>query len=310
MNTSPLLLLRRYLPLIFSLVVLIFLGTVLYRQGVALWEYARHLRPGYFLLALLLGVGTSLYEVAIWRLNLGQMGVHIPYRQAVRVWYFSAATKYVPGTVWQVFGWFYMCDRVGIGRVPAMVTVVLVQIFSVLAGLIVVGISLARLLTSDVVLTFLILGGGMAATLLALHPVIGERIVNWGLARIGREPVRFGLRVPQILLLLVLWLVDTVLWGVAFFVLMQAVLPVPLEMLPGLVGVFPAGYVLGLVTLIAPSGIGVREGTLLYLLSFFIPAAAATVIALLSRLWTVLVDLTGLTLAFLAGGPPPGMEGK
>ena len=50
----------------------------------------------------------------------------------------------------------------------------------------------------------------------------------------------------------------------------------------------------------APAGLGVREGALTYLLSFFVPLPIATVIALLTRPWIMTTEIAGALLALLS----------
>jgi uncharacterized membrane protein YbhN (UPF0104 family) len=72
---------------------------------------------------------------------------------------------------------------------------------------------------------------------------------------------------------------------------------------PGLyvycVGAYNLAGALGMATPILPSGIGVRDGVLLLLLTFVLPSEIAVALTVLSRLWSVIVDLLFYLLAAL-----------
>jgi uncharacterized membrane protein YbhN (UPF0104 family) len=58
-----------------------------------------------------------------------------------------------------------------------------------------------------------------------------------------------------------------------------------------LVGALAFSNILGIVAIFAPSGLGVREGALVYLLSFIMPGSIAVIISILSRIWTTLIEM-------------------
>jgi uncharacterized membrane protein YbhN (UPF0104 family) len=60
--------------------------------------------------------------------------------------------------------------------------------------------------------------------------------------------------------------------------------------------------ILGLGAIFAPSGLGVREGVLVYLLSYVMPGSVAVIVSVLTRIWTTLIE-TGLIVGiyFLFG---------
>ena len=51
-------------------------------------------------------------------------------------------------------------------------------------------------------------------------------------------------------------------------------------------------------TLITPGGLGVREGILSLLLTSCLPPATATLVALLSRLWVICIEIILAGVAF------------
>jgi uncharacterized membrane protein YbhN (UPF0104 family) len=58
-------------------------------------------------------------------------------------------------------------------------------------------------------------------------------------------------------------------------------------------GALAFANLLGLIAIFAPGGLGVREGILVYFLSYVMPGPVAVVLSVLSRLWMTLIE-TGL----------------
>src|SRR5215204_5514650 len=67
--------------------------------------------------------------------------------------------------------------------------------------------------------------------------------------------------------------------------------------LPLVVAAYAAAYAAGFLALLTPAGLGVREGVLVVALAPVLPAGPALVVALLSRLWMMLVELAGAAVA-------------
>jgi uncharacterized membrane protein YbhN (UPF0104 family) len=72
---------------------------------------------------------------------------------------------------------------------------------------------------------------------------------------------------------------------------------VGISLVPVLAGGFPLAWVIGFVTLFAPSGLGIREAVATALLAVFVPVSVAGVIAVAFRLFQVLAELAWAAVA-------------
>ena len=135
--------------------------------------------------------------------------------------------------------------------------------------------------------------------LLLLQPRILERFLNWTMAKLHRPPLRVTLTWGQIWVLLLRYLVVWLAMGLSFAALARAVTPYPLDVVPYLVASWAAAYVIGYLSLLTPSGLGVREGILALLLTEVFAAPLPTVIAIVARLWMVLAELLGAGVALV-----------
>jgi uncharacterized membrane protein YbhN (UPF0104 family) len=56
-----------------------------------------------------------------------------------------------------------------------------------------------------------------------------------------------------------------------------------------------------LIAIFAPSGLGVREGALVYLLSLMMATPVAVIIAVLTRIWMTLIEIGLIGMVYLLG---------
>ncbi len=81
------------------------------------------------------------------------------------------------------------------------------------------------------------------------------------------------------------------LLGIAFFLFIRGFSPVSTSQLFRVTGIYAIAWSFGFLSVVPPSGLGVREGVLSLLLTSVLPPATATWVALLSRLWTLSAEL-------------------
>ena len=81
------------------------------------------------------------------------------------------------------------------------------------------------------------------------------------------------------------------LLGIAFFFFIKSFYTVEISQFIIVTGIYAVAWNIGFLSLVTPSGLGVREGVLSLLLTTVLPPATATLTALLSRLWTLSAEL-------------------
>jgi hypothetical protein len=263
--------LRKILQYLALAAIAFFLGWALYGN----WEEVRtyHWSFNYPLLALSLGVMlASLFLYAWqWRFSLQRLGASIGFIKVLRTYFIGNLGRYIPGKVWQFLGWFYLFEREGVMT------------------------SLRSTELSGRLWPFLIV---IPLGLVVIQPSVLEKLLNWGLRLFKRGPVTIELTAWDLARFAALHLLCWLGYGLAFYLFIRALYPVPLERLPALVGIFAGAWVIGFLSLLAPGGLGVREGILAYLLGFYLPSHVAIVVTLLSRLWVTAAELIGTALAF------------
>jgi hypothetical protein len=290
--------LRKILQYLALAAIALFLGWALYGN----WEEVRtyHWSFNYPLLALSLGVMlASLFLYAWqWRFSLQRLGASIGFIKVLRTYFIGNLGRYIPGKVWQFLGWFYLFEQEGVSPVQTLTSIAVNQVIQNMAGLALAFVVLTGLRSTELsgrLWPFLIV---IPLGLVVIQPSVLEKLLNWGLRLFKRGPVTIELTAWDLARFAALHLLCWLGYGLAFYLFIRALYPVPLERLPALVGIFAGAWVIGFLSLLAPGGLGVREGILAYLLGFYLPSHVAIVVTLLSRLWVTAAELIGTALAF------------
>ncbi len=90
--------------------------------------------------------------------------------------------------------------------------------------------------------------------------------------------------------------------GVGFFLLVRALYPLPLSQAIYLTGAFALAGCIGSLSVIAPSGLGVREGVLILSLQTVVPNPVAALAAIVARLWASVPELVLIIIAYVYPG--------
>lgn len=257
-------------------------------------------RPGWLLLSA--AVVWLMYAILIvaWRIMLAAWGQRLGGWEAARIWTVSSLGKYLPGKVWAIAGMAVMSQRAGVAPWAATGSAVVLQVLAIGTGAAEAGLTGASTLEAAhpgarAVLGLIVAGAVAGIGLLLWPPLLQRllRVVAPGSAAAGAPAaggIVFGIGAN-----LIAW----VGYGTALWLLAHGLLPgARLEWLPA-IAVFAASYLAGFLALFAPGGIGVREGLFILMLQQPIGIAAATALALASRLLLTITEL-GAAVPFLA----------
>lgn len=299
---------RRAFSALFVLAAFAFLGVYVARNLGQLRDFPWSPRPVLLALSVLVNVAALAWGVWVWKLLLVRVGIRIPFPALARVWFLSALGRYIPGKVWQFVGAAHL------GAAAGLPPVVAVTSLAVHTGFFLVGAVLASVYFLPVAVGNL---GGIDLSLLrwlapflllAVHPaVIGRGLAL--LHRVARRPVaawegswRDGL------LLLGLAMVAWGLNGLALYLFLAGLVPLPTGTAGAMIGINALSFLVGLAVFVAPAGLGAKEGALAALLTVVgLPAAVAALLAVAARLWAVVAEVAPalLLLRGARGGERP-----
>jgi uncharacterized membrane protein YbhN (UPF0104 family) len=231
------------------------------------------------LAAQVLVVAGLLLTAGIWRAVVRGYGHDLPDRPARSIFFVGQLGKYIPGGVWSLGAQAAMATRYA---VPPRVTVAVGLVFLGLHVITAAPVGVLVLPDLDAPL-WAVLALGAALLALAASPVV-DRAGTWA----AGAPLRLGLRTRLRILLVML-----VVWA-AYGVASTLLVPPPgggagTALL--VTGAVAAAYLVGVLVVIAPAGVGAREATLGFLLAPTLGVPAAAAVALLSRLVHTVGDL-------------------
>ena len=154
---------------------------------------------------------------------------------------------------------------------------------------------------SESVWPYLALPALAAGGVIVLHPRVLGRALRFGLRAAGRESVEFKRLLPprQIAKVTSMYVGAFLLNGVGFYLLIVSLTDYSPRYLPLAVGLFGLAAVVGMVSVFAPAGIGVREGVLVAVLQTTMPVELAIFVALVARVLATVVDLLLIAGCFI-----------
>jgi glycosyltransferase 2 family protein len=280
-----------WLKWLVSLAVAFFIGRVIHLE----WQKVRAFEWRFDVWFLALSfLATSFWFFArawVWRAIVRHFGFDIPYRESVRIFVLSELSRYVPGTVWQYFSRIYLAGQWG---VPAAVT-----LSSALMELLLLALAAVPLVLWHLDEVFPIMGRAQevllivfpVAAVVVLQPAVLNRLARFLLPKLRMQYVPIELSFRAIAGLWAACLVIWVVFGAGFVLFARSLAPIGLSHGVQLASKYAVSWLIGLVTFFAPGGIGVREGVLGLLLGKTLPLGTAFIIAVLSRLWLMGLEL-------------------
>jgi hypothetical protein len=266
------------------------------------WEEFRGLdvplriRPWFLVLAAAAVLGAYALLVAAWARLVAGWSQRLPYHAAFRIWALSNLGRYLPGKIWSVAGLAVLAQREGVSPWAATGSAIVMQAMALGTG---TAIALATLPAGGSTLAL------VAAVLLAVGGVLAvtDRRVVGRLARLaGRTDAIQPLSLRAAFVAGGANLAAWIAYGMAFWLLAAGLLEAHTLTPLASIGIFAAGYLVGLVSLFAPGGVGVREAMYLALITPLAGGGAALTLTVGSRLLLTATEIVAALAALALTG--------
>lgn len=284
---------------VFMAAVLFFLGRYIYANFEDLRKMELSLHGGMLALSVFIFV---VYKVNLWLLwhritikNLGAIG----YEKSFVSWFYSLLGKYIPGKVFFLGARLYYYHLEGVSKKNISFCFILENLCTLLGAAFLFVFSLVfidnPLLAQyrPYVIALLLL------FFIGVHPAVMTFFINLPLRVLKKKPVVLPIRYRDILQLVLMFIVNWLIVGAGFYVLVYAIYPIELEYIFYVSGAFGLAVIIGILSLFAPSGIGVREGVMIFALSLIMPESTAVLVSIVSRLWMTFTELLLIGAAFV-----------
>lgn len=253
----------------------------------------------------------------LWHRIIQRFGSDLSARLDVCVWLVATLGKYLPGKIFMVVGriYFYRATGLSGARVSLAFAYEVIALFTTALFFGAVGVRWPEAWGGRVLQALSLVG--LVALMILSHP----GLIRAPLMRFSRlRPLTEALpdvrpRDPGLWALGMLLCYGVI--GAGFYCLARAFAPLPITDALELTGAFATAGVAGVAVLLAPSGLGVREGVLTILLAPILSPGVAAALALVARLWLTVAELLGALVALPAlrrlaprVAPPeaPGMD--
>jgi uncharacterized membrane protein YbhN (UPF0104 family) len=284
------------------LIIFIFLGKMVWENWVQVKEAPFAFHPFGLILSTLLFALSYFIQMGAWYLITLKLGIALPRFETVESWFYSQLGKYLPGKVWLLLSRYYFYESKARSRKSIWIALYVETATMVIAAWL---LFLVGLFLFQEVRSFYSVGkwiGWMLPFLLAflsLHPRVLQRIFNWILTFLKKETVSLSISYMDILWILFISVLSWAVGGVGFYFFVKSLYPVSLSHVLFLAGSLSFASLLGLMAIFAPVGLGVREGILVYFLSYLMPSSVTVVISILTRLWTTFIEIGLIGMIYL-----------
>lgn len=255
----------------------------------------------YLIISLFLLFGGFLLDGFNWGFILrNKKSKEIKYEDAIISHGLTIFGKYIPGKIWIIIGRAgYISTKYNLNTKHISLISFEAQLLSLWSGIIISAIMLLSIAESDyfLLLTLLTILLFIALTIYIFtdffHAIYTNIISKF--FKLSNPFNKQSIKLNNLLGFFATW----IMWSLSFFFLEKSLFDKEIQLLTGLSFVFAAN--IGLVSLIFPGGIGIREGILItILLSFEFSLAEATSISLVSRIWflsgEIFIFLTSIIL--------------
>jgi hypothetical protein len=233
-----------------------------------------------------------------WRTLLTDLGFTPPLTGGMRIFFVGQLGKYLPGSIWPAVA------QMELGRdyrVPARAsgTAVIIFMLTILGTGLVVAAPTLPLLHADAVGDYWWTWAVLPVALVVLTPAVANRLLALLLRVLRRPPLPAPLTLPGMLRAAGWSVAAWIGYGVHTWILVRQLgTPGGGRLFLTLTGAFAAAWCVGFLMIIAPAGAGVREAAFILLLTGAVPAAAATALAVVSRLLFTAGDIVWGAVAF------------
>ena len=283
-------------------VIFAFLGRMVWGNWSEVKDASFTFRAFPFIWGTLIFTFSYFIQLWAWYLITARLGIALSFRETLRSWFYSQLGKYLPGKVWLLVSRFYFYESRGKSRKTISVALYFETVTIITtAGLLCLGF-LHFFRRCELIQCGRVIG--MACVVVYSHfclpPSKGpSETIQWAFTPIkeGTDrlvPVLWGCPLDRVCLPHLLGGGRDRILSVHGFGLPRSRREHPFP--DGGAGLFKHP---GIDCPVCPRGLGVREGALVYLLSFIMPSSVAVVLSVLTRLWMTLIEIGLIGVIYL-----------
>ena len=268
--------------------------------GTSLSLLSLHIVP-YLLGALALNFVTFFFAAFAWAFMVKRHFPETRTGQLVKSYYISQITRYVPGNVWSFVARYKNVKQLGVKGQAIGFYLAVENINLILTAFIFAFFSIAILgkgYTIPVIGLAIFLG--VLFGVLLFKPELFKKVLQVFAKKFKSDISYDNLTKSDLLIVCILYLLYWISFGFGFYLLVLGGIGNTLSPIAS-IGVNAAAWVIGYVSFLTPSGLGVREGIFVLILSKYTSPVHALGIAILARFILLLAEVSGLGVSAIWG---------
>jgi len=220
--------------------------------------------------------------------------------KAMRAWLLTIMSRYLPGNVWHIFSRMAFANQLNVGKSQIISSSTLEQGLAVIGAMLIAAVSLPfwpladmpqEWLPNFILFMFLFLFG-----LAVLHPRILSPILRWAAFRLHKPKLEWTFDYKTIIQFVFIYALAAFFAGLALVAVMAGLGEFRATNIIFIIGSSALAWVVGYLSFITPSGLGVREGVLTALLALVYPLPIAIVASLIFRVTSTLGEFAAVVL--------------
>lgn len=286
----------RVLKPILPLGIAYFIGRAIYENWRDVQDASWNFEWFYLLLSFLLVAVFYVLPPLVWKFILQYFGYDISVGAAYRTVRQAELSRYVPGGIWKYISRVHLANRWGVPAMATMAATLVETVVLVLSAVVPALFSFREVLPNlarfQIVLLILFSLGAVGV----LQPRLLNICTRFLSEKLNQPYSEFKIKWSAIA---GIWAIYVLMWfvsclGIGFFV--RGVIVIPTEQVLPVGSFFATAWVIAMISIVAPAGMGIRDGIFGLLLSQVLPLGTALTVAVGTRIWMTSLELfwTGL----------------
>lgn len=275
-----------------SLIALLFIAKLIAPQISTLTSNLNHISLPLLSLAIAFFLVYFFIRGYIWKRMIKHSGHQISYKDANFIWASSEMKRYIPGNIWSFLGRAVMFAEKGISKKDIAKYSIIEMELIILASSIVSFLSLPFISKHYALPQYLSIILPLVLTIIVILYIFHGKLKF-------KHFVLPDFKPTETLLLLLLNIIMFLCFGLGYYFTFASFVPIDPSLILELTGFSVLAFIIGYLSILTPSGFGVREGALVFGLSRIISVSVAGFLALFSRLILIIAELIFVIISYI-----------
>ena len=258
-------------------------------------------RWGLLLISIVLAVFHFFGLSISWHALTKVFDCSLPLKQSLPIWSVTFFGRYIPGKVPYLMGRIMAYQSCGANLGSVTFVAILDNLFHIYIGTFVACITLLFLQPLAGFWKIGLLGAVALQSIIILNPHICRFVLS-KIAKIKSlklDESKHNITFIKLLKIFFIYLSSYLPLAFGLFLLVRSFAFIPFDNIGFLIGSMAFGVVFGIIAIITPSGLGVREGFFAWLLRYFVAPELAAIISLAARIWLTTAELLYLLITII-----------